>query len=142
MITWDLPGCGIAWVRTHTSGRTFSVTRKACALGGFTFGHEIGHNFGCYHNPEQYSEEDQLWHGHAHGHLIDKGSASTGVRSILAYNADGHGTRVNYYSNPDVTYLSTGTPTGVRGISNNAAVITDNRWVVTLICSENNVWCI
>ena len=87
-------------------------------------------------NPEQYSEEAQEWHvsiGSSHGHLIEPGSLSTGVRSILAYNADGHGTRVNYYSNPDVTYLPTGTPTGVRNISNNAAVITANRWVVTLM---------
>ena len=53
LITWDLSGCGRASLRTSRSGKSASVTRHACALGGFTFGHEIAHNFGCYHNPEQ-----------------------------------------------------------------------------------------
>ena len=50
---------------------------------------------------------------------------------MMAYSAVGHWKKVNYYSNPDVIYLPTGTPTGVRNISNNAAVITANRWVGT-----------
>ena len=66
---------------------------------------------------------------HGHGHLIEAGTASTGARTILAYYADGHAQRVNYYSNPAVTFPATGTPTGVEGVSNNAAVITANRSV-------------
>ena len=67
---------------------------------------------------------------HGHGHLIEAGTAATGVRTILAYDALGHRLRVNYYSNPAVIYPGTGTPTGVQGVSNNAAVITANRWVL------------
>ena len=55
-----------------------------------------------------------------------KGAASTGNRTILGYYSDGHDIRVNYYSNPAVTYPITGTPTGVEGISNNAAVLRRN----------------
>ena len=44
-----------------------------------------------------------------------KGAASTGYRTILGYNADGHDIRVNYYSNPAVTHPITGTPTNPMG---------------------------
>jgi hypothetical protein len=45
----------------------------------------------------------------------------------MAYQGFGHSTRVNYYSNPFVTFPRTGTPTGVTGMANNARVITMNR---------------
>ena len=134
--------CGIAYTDALSTGATLSVTRKACAAGYYSFGHEIGHNFGCYHNPETSTNP---WYEafvllkmvqsinttqrfpHGHGHLIAAGSADTGVRSILAYSTEGHRMRVNYYSNPGVIYPGTGTPTGLTGVSNNAAVITANR---------------
>ena len=46
----------------------------------------------------------------------------------MAYNAFGHKNRVNYYSNPNVIFPTTGTATGVVGLSNNARVISENRW--------------
>ena len=72
-------------------------------------------------------QQNHIARGWSHGHLIKAGSGAAGVRSILAYRTVGHETRVNYYSNPYVKYPATGTPTGVRGISDNAAVITANR---------------
>ena len=94
---------------------TVSVTKKSCATGYYSFGHEIGHNFGAHHNPEIVNN-NYYYDGHAH--LIDKGIASnsTGYRTILAYNAAGHEKRVNYYSNPSVIFPPTNTPTGVVGI--------------------------
>ena len=52
-----------------------------------------------------------------------------GFRTILAYNSNGHRNRVNFYSNPNVVFSPTGTPTGIVSTSNNARVITDNRFV-------------
>ena len=52
LITWSLPGCGVAYTYTYANGATLSVTRKNCATGYYSFGHELGHNFGCNHNPE------------------------------------------------------------------------------------------
>ena len=52
LITWELPGCGVAFTYTYANGLTLSVTRKSCATGYYSFGHELGHNFGCNHNPE------------------------------------------------------------------------------------------
>ena len=84
-----------------------------------------GHNFGCHHNPEVATN---TVFSHGHGHHIEAGSASTGYRTILAYWANGHSTRVNHYSNPSVNYPVTGTSTGNTTVSNNAAVITSNRF--------------
>ena len=78
-------------------------------LGYYTFGHELGHNFGADHNPE--TDKNYVYE-YGHGHLIAKGTQSYGKRSILAYTAPGHYSRCNYYSNPDVIYPGTGTPTG------------------------------
>ena len=55
----------------------------------------------------------------------------------MGYNADGHGHRVNYYSNPDVILPDTGTPTGVAGTSNNAAVLTRNRFMMAALGDES-----
>ena len=110
-----------------------------------SFGHEIGHNFGATHNPEQFSSTS----GEGYGHLIlvmihfmietqlkcaifqPTGSSKyKGYRTILGYNADGHYNRVNYYSNPEVIFPTTGTATGVTGLSNNAKVISANRSIL------------
>ena len=132
----DFNSCGIAYLGTYTSGWTMSVTGKSCALGYYSFGHEVGHNFGSHHNPEA-DTNTQFTYGHAH--LIAQGTASAGRRTILAYNANNHGQRVNYYSNPAVILPETGTPTGVDGLSNNAAVITENRFAFAAIGDESAV---
>ena len=136
LIQWSLSGCGIAYTDTWDNGYTISVTKKSCATGYFSFGHELGHNFGALHDPDN---SDNNYYTYGHAHLIEQGSASTGYRTILAYNAYNHYTRVNYYSNPDVTYPITGTPTGVAGLSNNAAVITKNRFAFAAVGDESAV---
>ena len=46
--------CGMGWIGAigYRGGQTLSTVKKACALGSFTIGHEVGHNFGCQHNKE------------------------------------------------------------------------------------------
>ena len=118
------------------SGSTISIATKSCALGYFSFGHELGHNFGCHHNPEVASNS---YFSYGHGHHIEQGSSFTGYRTILAYYASGHSTRVNYYSNPSVDYPVTKTPTGVTDLSNNARVITENRFSFASLGDESSV---
>ena len=107
---------------------------KACAIGGLTFGHELGHNFGCTHD---IYHSDYSAYPYGHGHHIEQGSATTGYRTIMAYPVGGHWNRVNYYSNPAVDLPITGTPTGVAGVSNNAKVIRDNRFIFAAIGDES-----
>ena len=52
LIVNSFDACGIAYLATYNSGLTVSVTAKGCAVGYFSFGHELGHNFGAHHNPE------------------------------------------------------------------------------------------
>ena len=52
LIVMNLPSCGAAYLYAYDNGLTFSVTKKSCATGYYSFGHEIAHNFGCGHNKE------------------------------------------------------------------------------------------
>ena len=126
--------CGIGYLNTIGSGATVSVTLKSCALGYYSFGHEIGHNIALYHNREVASTNPTFSDGH--GFLIAQGSASTGARTILAYSAAGHRTRINYYSNPNVIFSGTGTATG-SSTSNNARVLTVQRFALAAVGDES-----
>jgi hypothetical protein len=75
---------------------------------------------------------------YGHGHLIEQGSASRGYRTILAYTTTNHSTRVNYYSNPGVIYSNTGTYIRTQAISNNAAVLLENRFKMAAISDESD----
>ena len=123
LLAVDIAHCGMAYMAASSSGNTLSVVKKSCALGYFSFGHEVAHNFGASHNSEAASNKH---YRDGHAHLIQPGAATTGYRTILSYEAVGHNLRVNYYSNPVVIFPVTGTPTGVEGVSNNAAVLMRN----------------
>ena len=96
--------------------------------------HELGHNFGAHHNIEEDTNSN---YPYGHGHLIGAGNGVEGSTTILAYTRTGHRTRANYYSNPDLVYPPTGTPLGVRGVSNNARLFTENREVFAAIGDES-----
>ena len=42
--------CGVNWFNSFSNGQTIGTVRKACALGYFSFGHEIAHGFGLAHD--------------------------------------------------------------------------------------------
>ncbi len=130
----SMNACGIAFLNTISSGNTVAVVKKSCAVGYFTFGHEIAHSFGCQHDPQTSTNRD---YPDGHGHLIPRGQASQGYRTILAYSRTGFETRANYYSNPDIRHDITNSFTGVRGISNNARILTENRLRMAAVGDES-----
>jgi len=45
-------GCGVAWASGNNinADRMFSVSKYTCAVGYYTFAHELGHNIGALHD--------------------------------------------------------------------------------------------
>ena len=58
----------------------FNYFQKGCALGYYSFGHEIGHNFGAGHNKEEGFNKNWL---DAHGHLIE--GTGEGEGTLISY---------------------------------------------------------
>jgi hypothetical protein len=83
----------------------------------FTFAHELGHLFGCRHNPES----DSSTHPHPHGHGFLQEQHNPYWRTIMAYDCSAGCTRVGVWSNPNVVYE--GQAAGTAGTHDNARVM-------------------
>ena len=111
--------CGIGYLNNSlTAGGAFSVTRYNCATGYYSFAHELGHNKGSHHDPDTAGGDPALF-SYSYG-FRDPGAV---FRTVMAYNCPGGCTRYQYFSNPDVTFQSTGLPTGVENETDNARSI-------------------
>jgi hypothetical protein len=120
--------CGVAWLmNTLTTGfavYAFSVTAYPCISPNYTFGHELGHNMGSNHAPDDGANSTPLYpysFGYKH--------PSNLFRTMMAYNCGGSGCpRILYFSNPSVLY--NGSPTGTVPQHNNALSINNARTTV------------
>ena len=94
--------CGIGWLMTQeTAGfeaNAFTVVNRDCAVGYYSFGHELGHNQGCNH--DQANSSGNSIAPYAHGWRFDVGNQT--YRTILSYAP---GTRIQNFSNPTITHL-------------------------------------
>ena len=108
--------CGIAYlmstVSTSFEDSAFSVTSRVCATGYYSFGHELGHNMGARH--DWYVDSGTSPYVYNHGYV----NVADNWRTVMSYNnecsANGTNcTRIQYWSNPNVTYG--GDPMGVGG---------------------------
>lgn len=90
-----------------SSSNGFSVVQRAGCES--TYVHEIGHNFGCEHDRDNTTGDNNgtSLYPYAYGHRFTPAGYAQ-LRTVMAYSP---GDRVPYFSNPDVTYL--GAPTGV-----------------------------
>lgn len=104
--------CGVAWLFFDDAGYGFSMTSVNCT--SFTFAHELGHNFGCCHDRD--NSGGGCYTPAAYGYRFI-GESGTQWRTIMAYAP---GTRVGYYSNPNVLY--DGVPTGTATENNSATM--------------------
>jgi hypothetical protein len=118
--------CGIAWLMTNLStsfeSHAFSVVYSQCATGYYSFGHELGHNMGSHHD---HASAGNALFEYAYGWQ----DPQEVFRTIMAYNCTGGCTRVQYFSNPDVTY--SGLPTGVADYADNARSLNDTAYTVS-----------
>ena len=115
--------CGLAFVGPDNSFM-FSVTNQACATGYYTFGHEIGHNLGLYH--DRGTEDACSTGGYNYGYR----DPNANFRTIMSYdceagecdnNAGGSCTRIAKFSNPNFLYnglaLGSSTEDNVRAMN-------------------------
>lgn len=118
--------CGQAYLMSTESpsfeGNAFSVVDYSCAVGYYSFAHELGHNQGSQHavGDSGLSQGAGVFN-YSHGWRW-LGSDSKEYRSVMAYEP---GTRVNHFSNPNVTHMGgvTGQPLGQSDEAYNALSI-------------------
>jgi hypothetical protein len=71
--------CGRAGLNTVVNGATFGVVANHCAQGPiFSFGHELGHMYGCMHNREE--PERNPFFSYGYGKLY-----KPGFRTLMRY---------------------------------------------------------
>jgi hypothetical protein len=131
--------CGIGYLMGAVSGNqnnAFTVVVRSCAVGNLSFAHELGHNMGSHHNPENGGTPTFPY---GFGHYVN-GS----YRTVMSYvdPCTSGCTRVAYFSNPNVIYLNA--PTGIpnardnaRSINNTADTIASYRYSGSSITMSN-----
>jgi peptidyl-Asp metalloendopeptidase len=112
--------CGLANAIGASASTAFAVVKRSCAVGNYSFGHEIGHLQGARHDPANDPTNTPL--AYAHGYADPAG----GYRTIMAYPCPtGACPRLNYWSNPSI--LFNGKPLGNATRSDNARVLNGSR---------------
>jgi hypothetical protein len=137
--------CGLAYMldssylspSTDFAPLAFSVIGLSCATGYYSFAHEMGHNQGCEHDRANGTAGV---YSYSYGYQYVNADASKSWRTIMAYNCASGCSRLNYWSNPNVSYQ--GNPMGVDVSSpssaynalslNNTRVMTAN-WRQTVV---------
>ncbi|HEX7887550.1 MAG TPA: M12 family metallo-peptidase [Phenylobacterium sp.] len=112
--------CGRAQSIGGDAAGAFVAVHHGCATGYYSFAHEIGHVVGTRHD----LESDSTLTPFAYGHALRRKKTTGGWRTIMGYNCEPAPsqcpTRINYWSNPSVTY--DGVALGSTDRENNARV--------------------
>jgi hypothetical protein len=103
--------CGLAWINSSVNF-AFATVAWDCAVGNYSFAHEIGHNFGSRHEPESDPTTTPFAYGHGYRNCNT-------FRTIMA-TSDPNCPRIQYFSNPNITF--NGAPTGTASLHDSARV--------------------
>lgn len=115
-LSWQLGALNPAW-----ADYGFSVVHTACATGYYTFGHELGHNLGLSHD---HANSSYGMKPYSFGYQ----DPSSAFRTVMAYSCVSGCTRIQHFSNPEVSYA--GRPTGVAGWADAALALSESAPVV------------
>lgn len=145
LVVANTGSCGIGWLMKSASSSfessAFTVVSNACLTGYYTFAHEQGHNEGAHHDrwtaTGGYKTTETGLYPYSYGYWMRPNAGSPYThRTIMAYdcyNYQGSGcTRVNYWSNPAVSYagMPTGVAEGQTDAANNAKTLNNSAPVV------------
>jgi peptidyl-Asp metalloendopeptidase len=106
--------CGLADAILAVESTAFAAIHYNCATGYYSFAHELGHLMGARHDPAH----DPSTTPFPHGHGFQNGTA---WRTIMAYDCAAFCNRLQYWSNPNVSYQ--GSPMGTVPTHDNARVL-------------------
>ena len=114
-------GCGLAWLlRYDNAGLAYAVVHDGAKTDGsgwycsdLTYAHEIGHNLGCAHDRDNAGSRGKYSYSYGYQEPDKK------FRTVMSYNCPGGCNQIDYFSNPEVTYM--GDPTGIADPSPNSA---------------------
>jgi len=115
--------CGTAAAIMADESTAFAVVHYACAVGYYSFGHEIGHLQGARHNQEADPTLMPFSYGHGYQNSIAQ------FRTIMSYNCPSGCPRILNWANPSVNY--NGVPTGSEPYANDARVLNETAPIVT-----------
>ncbi len=98
--------CGIGYI-----GYGYNVVARGC-ISNYSFQHEVGHNFGSDHD---IANGGSGLYAYSNGWRFT-GNSAVQYRTVMAYSP---GTRINYFSNPNISYdgVATGTSTANNALS-------------------------
>ncbi len=121
-------GCGLglqmSTVGAYFAGSAFNVVARRCAVGNYTFAHELGHNMGLRHDP--FVDQDATPYAFGHG-FVD---VANKFRTIMAYEdaciaANTYCTRIGQFSSAIAKYGQFAT--GNVAVANAAAALNATR---------------
>lgn len=129
MISNSTDNCGIGNLMGSLPGNSangFTVTSRTCSVGNLSFPHELGHNMGSHHNPENGGTPTFPY---GFGHYINGN-----YRTVMSYvdPCTSGCIRQPYFSNPNIMF--NGVPTGLttrdnaRSINGTADSIANYRY--------------
>ncbi|KAG1392600.1 hypothetical protein G6F59_014551 [Rhizopus arrhizus] len=114
--------CGLASGIGSTASTAFAAVYWDCATGYYSFAHEIGHLQSARHDIATDSSTSPYAYGHGYRY---EPSTGTGWRTIMAYNCTRSCPRLNYWSNPNISY--NGIPMGNASTADNQRVLVNTK---------------
>lgn len=117
--------CGLASSIGSSASTAFAAVHWDCATGYYSFAHEIGHLQSARHDSATDPSTSPYAYGHGYRY---QPSSGTGWRTIMAYNCTRSCPRLNYWSNPNISY--NGIPMGIASSADNQRVLVNTKATV------------
>jgi len=117
--------CGLASGIGSTASTAFAAVYWDCATGYYSFAHEIGHLQSARHDIATDSSTSPYAYGHGYRYQPATGAR---WRTIMAYDCTSGCPRLNFWSNPNISY--NGIPMGIASSADNQRVLVNTKAAV------------